>query len=64
MMMGNPKDSEWYSIGNERRKRKAVMITLSPEALVKADALANRYKDNRSQLLERLILEEAKRRGL
>ena len=58
--MGNPKESEWYSIGNDRRKRKAIMATLSPDALLKADALCEKYRMNRSQLLEVLILRAAR----
>jgi len=53
-MTGNPTDSEWYSTPRDKRKRKGVEVTLSPEARKKLNALAK--GSTMSAIVEALIM--------
>ncbi len=56
--MGNAIDSEWYSTSREKRKRKGVEVTLSPEARKKLDSLAK--GTTMSAVIEALIMRAKK----
>ena len=58
-MAGNPKDSAWRVTGNDRRKRKNVMLTLPPEALERLEELAAARGVSRSMLVEQLVMAAA-----
>jgi len=53
-MTSNPTDSEWYSTPRDKRKRKGVEVTLSPEARKRLDALAK--GTTMSAVVEALIM--------
>ena len=53
-MTSNPTDSEWYSTPRDKRKRKGVEVTLSPEARKRLDALAK--GTTMSSVVEALIM--------
>ena len=53
--MGSSTDSEWYSTPRDKRKRKGVEVTLSPEARKRLDALAK--GTTMSAVIEALIMK-------
>ena len=57
-MTSNPTDSEWYSTPRDKRKRKGVELTLSPEARKRLDSLAK--GTTMSAVVEALIMKARK----
>lgn len=55
MRRGNPRGSRWFSTPEADRGRPSIRLTLSPEALEKLVALAERDEVSRSALVERLV---------
>lgn len=55
-MSSDPR-SEWYSTPKERRHRKPLAITLSPEAREILELLAERAGTSRSATVEALLME-------
>lgn len=51
------------SLGNDRRKRPMVTITLSPEALARLDAIARERGQSRSGAVEQLVRNARLRDG-
>lgn len=49
-------DSQWYSTPTEKRRRKGIMFTLSPETLRKLAKLAEASGESRSQVVDRLVM--------
>ena len=60
-MTGNPRSSPWRNTPRAKRRRRPIEITLSDEARAALDALAPHGR--RSELVERLVLEELARAG-
>lgn len=59
--MGNPIESEWYSTPRDKRKRKGVEVTLSPEARKELDALAK--GSTMSAVIEAWLMRKARARA-
>ncbi len=58
---GNPVDSPWYSTPKAERNRKPIGITLSDEGRAALDELAEEKGESRSQVVEALVLREARK---
>lgn len=58
------KDSKWFATPQVSRKRKHVTFTLSDEARECIQKLVQEIKLPASAIVEGIILDEAKRRGL
>lgn len=53
-MGSNPRQSQWYSTAQAKRKRPVVYCTMSPEAIERLNALAKKY-GSRGAAVEALI---------
>jgi hypothetical protein len=58
----NAPGGSWHATPNTRRKRPAIPVTMLPEAWTLADQLAD--GGGRGQLITRLLVAEARRRGV
>ena len=60
-MAGNPDGSKWKVTLQKKRKRKLVTITLSDEARALLEWAAEERAQNKSEIVEDLILRELRR---